>query len=128
MTEIANEPMLDDMDISSALNEERRKTKRVPYEATVEITEFDGDKLPRKAAIQGGKASNLSLTGICFSTDEWPKNDTLVLSFHAGSLPARAVAQVVCVRRVQDDEGSQFQVHCEFIRWLTAPGEAPASS
>ena len=66
------------------------------------------------------KASDLSQTGISFTTTTWPAAESLVVMF-GEEKPSQVVARVVNVRSESSDPDDRcFDVSCEFVEWITA--------
>ena len=62
---------------------------------------------------------NLSHAGLHFTTRERPESDSMIVSFMAGSSPARAIVRAVCIRSTEEAGNWRHDVHCEFVKWLT---------
>ena len=98
---------------------DRRTAARVGFGAQVAVCEFsDRQNLPDKHEYHEVTASDLSQTGVSFTTTHWPTSDALIVAF-GETEPNRVVARVVNIRSEgQGAKDRRFDVSCEFTEWL----------
>lgn len=112
-------------DIPQAINliaeeiRDRRTSNRVTYDTTLGFADFDGCNMPSVDKFHFVQGSDLSHTGISFTTRKWPATDQIVLMLGDRVKPIYASARIVgCLCRHQNGHQAGFEVRCEFERWL----------
>ena len=93
---------------------------RVSFGASLSISEYDGKQVPGPGSFRPVKAEDLSQTGISFFTTQWPSSSLLMLCFGGGDGPVQVTARVVSSRQMPAEDGTQYEVRCEFVEWLNA--------
>ena len=98
--------------------ENRRASARVPFASILGIADYNGT-LPDHSEFRPVKGRDLSHTGIAFHTQKWPTSDSIVVMVGDRKNPSYASANIVgCLRNAADPDDHQFEVRCEFERWL----------
>lgn len=98
--------------------EDRRTSGRVPFASVRGVAEYNGS-LPDQSEFRPVKGRDLSQTGIAFDTTRWPTSDSIVVMLGDRENPSFARARIVgCLCESLDPDTKQFEVRCEFEKWL----------
>ena len=99
--------------------ENRRKSGRVPFASVRGFIEYNGTPLPDHSEFLPASGLDLSQTGLAFTTPRWPSSDSIVVTLGDARNPTYATARIVgCLSTSADPDEKQFEVRCEFERWL----------
>lgn len=113
--------------ITSLLNEqrravrsERRENERYPYRCVQLVAAFDGENLPEQQQFRHVMCHDLSPGGFSFYSSSPPEHRYLIVSL--GKVPKIKffLAKVVRVNPVQQVDGCEYHVGCQFLRRLMA--------
>ena len=98
--------------------EDRRSSGRVPFASVRGVAEYKGS-LPDNSEFRPVKGRDLSQTGIAFGTTHWPTSDSIVVMLGDRENPYFAMARIIgCLCKFDDPNEKQFEVRCEFEKWL----------
>ena len=107
--------------VEKPVKSEKRKSKRVAYEITMQIAPYDGTTLPDADDFQPVVTRDLSPTGISFYTPAEPTADQIVLMVGDHRQPSYVTARVVRSQQGYYQRKRQYLIGCAFTGRIDAP-------
>ena len=94
---------------------DKRRSKRVPYEATIQVAPYNGRRTPSSNLFEEVITRDLSATGISFFQTGEPTSEQVVLRLGSDTNPQHLIAKVVRFQEGYFLRKRQFLVGCQFV-------------
>ena len=107
--------------LEKRVKSEKRKSKRVAYEITMQIAPYDGTIVPDADEFQPVVTRDLSPTGISFYTSAEPTTDQIVLMIGDHRQPSYITARIVRSQQGYYQRKRQYLVGCAFTGRIDTP-------
>jgi hypothetical protein len=96
-----------------------RRDLRQPYHCPQFVAPYSADRIPPRDSFQEVECVDISNRGIAFLSLARPASETIIITTGDEPNVVYRTARIVHVQEVQNGDGTQFRVGCEFIGRLS---------